>query len=341
MAEKILVLSVDRDDDIGSKTKSRGPIVGKDNVLKAATDLGLADPEDSDFNALFQTVKVYDEIKKSHEAEVAAITGNRNVGIQSDREIDSQLNKILANFKADYVIFVTDGTEDEHVMPIIQSRVPILSVKRVIVKQSEQLESTYYKIKDFIQESADNPRMARLFFGIPAIVLLLFAAFGVEGFRVILAVVGAYFFIRGFRLEGYVYNAIDELKTSLTRRRFAFFTYIVGIAFAMLATYRGYTYMQEWLTFGPFETLSSYVSASVYFYFLSAAMIWIGRNLAIKKRRGRKIMSVLIFGFAISIVVYNASELILRPEISILNFILSIFIGFGLIFTALMIEWKT
>ena len=45
---KILVLCVDRDDDIGVKTGIKGPLVGRDDNLAAATKLGLADPEDSD-----------------------------------------------------------------------------------------------------------------------------------------------------------------------------------------------------------------------------------------------------------------------------------------------------
>src|SRR5438132_1208262 len=49
---KTLVLCVDRDDDIGVKTGIRGPIVGREGNLAAATKLGLADPEDSDVNAL-------------------------------------------------------------------------------------------------------------------------------------------------------------------------------------------------------------------------------------------------------------------------------------------------
>ena len=341
MTDRILVLSVDRDDDLGSKTECKGPLIGREDVLRGATQLGLSDPEDSDFNAMFEAVKVYDELKKKYKVEVAILTGNSNVGLASDREVARQIEVVIKKFNADYAILVTDGTEDEHVMPIIQSRVPIMSVRRVIVKQAEQLESTYYKIKDFIQESTDNPKFARLLFGVPAIVLLLFALFGIEGFRLILGVLGAYFFIKGFKLEDYVYGGIDELKTSLTRKRFAFFAYMVAIAFAILGTYRGYEDALEWLNIGIFETASSYISSSVYFYYVSLAMMWLGSNISKRKRRARNVLSVGIFGFAVSLVIYNASELILQPEISLINFIGSIVIGFVMIFVALLIEWKS
>lgn len=338
--DRILVLSVDRDNDIGEKTSMDGPIIGRDNVLKAATELGLADPEDSDFNALFQAIRVFGEVKKQYSAQVAAITGHKNVGLQSDKRISDQLDSVLRKFNADYVILVTDGTEDEQIIPIIQSRVPILSVRRVIVKQSEQLESTYYKVKDFISESLDNPKFARLVFGLPAIVLILYALFGAEGWRVIVGVFGVYLFIKGFKLEKYFSGIADELGASLTRRRFAFFMYIVAIAFAIFATYRGYEVMLSWLNMGIFETASAFVSASIYFYFLAAAVAWVGRNIGTKKRRARDVGAVVIFAFAVSIVINSAAQLILEPSLSIFNFIGSIIFGFALLFIALLIEWK-
>ena len=133
--DKIIVLCVDRDNDIGEKTSFKGPILGRDKILKSANELGLADPEDSDFNALFRAVKVFDELKKRYNAEIAALTGDKNVGIQSDKKISEQLDSVLKKFKADYTILVTDGVEDEHIIPIIQSKVPIMSVRRVVVKQ--------------------------------------------------------------------------------------------------------------------------------------------------------------------------------------------------------------
>jgi len=340
--DNILVLSVDRDNDIGEKTTLSGPFFGRNDVLKAATELGIADPEDSDSNALFQSIKVHDEIKKQHNAQLAVLTGHKNIGLESDKEINRQLDIILNKFSADYAILVTDGAEDEHIMPIIHSKVPIMSVKRVIVKQSEQLESTYYKIKDFITESLDNPKFSRLVFGLPAVILVLFALFGAEGGRIVLGVLGVYLLIKGFKLEKYFTGIGNELKTSLTRRRFAFFTYIVAIAFTVLASYSGYIALTEWLNIGFFESISGFVTASVFFYFLAGAIAWIGRSVSLgsEKRSGSKIVSVPIFGFAISLVIYTAADMILTPQISMLTFIFSIVIGFGMMFAALLIEWK-
>jgi putative membrane protein len=338
--DRILVLSVDRDNDIGEKAGMKGPIIGREAILKAAQGLGLADPEDSDMNALYQAVRVWEEVRKKYHAEVAAVTGHRNVGLDSDKMIAEQLGTVMGKFKADYVILVTDGTEDEHVMPIIQSKAPILSVRRVIVKQSEELESSYYKIKDFITESLENPKFSRLVFGLPAIALLLWALFGFEGWRVIIGVLGAYLFIKGFKLEKYITGTTDELQSALTRRRFAFFLYIIAILFIIFATYSGYISVEGFSVENIFEISAGFVSASIFLYYIGAAIVWIGRSIGKKKHSIRTIVSVTVFGLAVSVVIYSAAQLIVNPSLPIIDFILSIVMGFLLLFVAVLIEWK-
>lgn len=336
--EKILVLSVDRDNDIGEKTDFRGPLVGREKVLEAAKALGLADPGDSDFNAMFEAVRVLGELGEGYEAEVAVVTGDRSVGIKSDREIGEQLRKVLEGFRASGVILVTDGSEDEHVMPLIQSRAPVISVKRVIVKQSEQLESGYYKIMDFLERSLESPKMARLIFGLPAVILILLGLFGLEGMRFVVGLLGIYLLIKGFKLERYFEGAWEELKTSFTRRRFAFFMYIVAIVFGILAVFRGYTVMLDYLSIGLFESIASFLGDSIYIFWLTGSVAWIGRNIGLPKRKGRRVAVVPIFGLAISIVVFSASQLIIMPEYPFTYFIFAIIVGFALLFLALFIE---
>ena len=185
--------------------------MGKEHVIDAATKLGLKDPGDTDFNSMIEAVRVYEELRKQYDSEVSVLTGDREVGIKSDKKISEQLDKVLKHFRANFVVLVSDGSEDEQVIPIIQSVIPILSVKRVVVKQSEQLESTYYKVKDFIKESLENPKMSRLVFGLPAIALLLISIFGAEGWRAIMGILGAYLVIKGFRLGSYLTGAADEV----------------------------------------------------------------------------------------------------------------------------------
>jgi putative membrane protein len=338
--DRILVLNVDRDNDLGDKAGIKGPLVGRESVLKAGTEMGLKEPESSDFNGIFQALKTYDEMKKNYTVEVAVITGDRDVGIKSDRMIGEQLKSVLGKFNANFVVLVTDGSEDEHVIPVIQSKVHILSVKRVVVRQADELQSMYFKIKDFVHETLDDPKVSRLLFGIPAIILIIYAMFGLEGWRLMLGVVGFYLFLRGFKLDRYVLGAFAELESSFEHRRFAFFGYVVGLAFAVLATYRGYFGALSQSGMGMFEIAAGFISQSAYLYFMGGTIAWVSRNVSVKKRRARKIAAIPLFGFAITLVAYMAADLILNPASTGFNFILSIVIGFGMLLGAIILEWK-
>ncbi|MGB9631191.1 MAG: DUF373 family protein, partial [Candidatus Methanodesulfokora sp.] len=62
--EKVLVLCIDRDDDVGVKTGIKGPIIGREKNVEAASKLAMADPSEADANAIFGAIKVYDEMQK-------------------------------------------------------------------------------------------------------------------------------------------------------------------------------------------------------------------------------------------------------------------------------------
>ncbi len=338
--DRIIVICVDRDDDLGGKADVEGPVIGKEKVIEAATKLGLKDPGDTDFNSMFEAVRVYDELRKQYDSEVSVITGDSEVGIKSDKKISEQLDKVLKQFRANLAVLVSDGSEDEQIIPIIQSVIPILSVRRVVVKQSEQLESTYYKVKDFIKESLENPKMSRLVFGLPAIALLLISIFGAEGWRAIMGILGAYLVIKGFRLESYLTGAANELSDAFTRKRFAFFLYVLGIIFAGLAAYKGYTSMSDWLVMGIFETAAAFLSASAYYFWLAGTVAWMGKGVSSRSRSARRITSIPVFGLAVTLVIHSGANLILAPDSPIYNFIISIIVGFVLLFAAVFIEKK-
>ena len=158
--KKTLVLVVDRDDDFGVKGKVNTPVIGVEGCSVAATALGMADPEDSDINALYAAINIYMEIKEEGNAdvEVALIGGNAKVGHRSDAAIVDELEQVLKRVSPDRVILVGDGAEDEYVYPIIASRVPIDSVKKVYVKQAPGLEGTVYIISKILEDPAKRKR---------------------------------------------------------------------------------------------------------------------------------------------------------------------------------------
>ncbi len=183
--KKTLVLVVDRDDDFGVKGKVNTPVVGVQNCLDAATAFGIADPEDSDLNALYAAISVCLEIQEDgHEADVALICGDEKVGHRSDLALVAQLEEVLDDIQPDSVVLVGDGAEDEYIYPIISSRAHVDSVKKVYVKQSPGLEGSFYIITKMLADPAKRKRflvplgfiivILSLFFIMPA--LLVYAA---------------------------------------------------------------------------------------------------------------------------------------------------------------------
>lgn len=337
MEKKILVLSVDRDDDLGRKANIKGLVVGRDKNIEAATKLALADPEDSDANTIFEAVKIYDKLKKEKkQAEVATVTGDQNVGVESDIKIARQVEKILKKTESKQIILVTDGTEDEHVMPIIQNQGKILSIRRVVMKQSERLEGMYYMVNEFIHD----PKMSRFFLGIPAITLLLYALFGETGWRIILGGVGAYLLIKGFQLEGLINGVLDELKTSFSSKRISFFLYIVSLIISFISLKGGYDAIIIHRTTDLIESTAVFLNGSVYLLFLSVLVALGGKAVYYYPNKKGLMRCVILASLSLSIalVTFEASEVILSPGRGMLGLFGAVAFGFLLIVMALILE---
>ncbi|MEM3236904.1 MAG: DUF373 family protein, partial [Candidatus Micrarchaeaceae archaeon] len=235
--ERLLVLAVDIDNDLYRKTGISGPIVGKVQNLNAATQLSLADPEETDANTMFQAVKLYDELKKEgYFVNVATITGAETEGYEADREIARQLELVLAEYKADGCIFVTDGASDKRVLPLVESRVKINGVRYVKMKQAENLENTYFTLLEKLKE----PHYARIVFGIPALLLLLFALSYLLGlgWEAPVAIIGIYLAIKGFGMEDALLNSFRGFGFSIDRISFVF--YLGSLLFLIASIFLGY-----------------------------------------------------------------------------------------------------
>jgi putative membrane protein len=343
-SQKILVLSIDRDNDVGEKAKINGPFIGEEKCLEAANKLILADPEDSDSNAIFAAVKQHKEIPGS---EVALITGDTDVGVKSDEELTKQLKEVIKKVEPTHVVVVTDGAEDEHLLPIIQSYLPILSIKRVIIRQSQNLESSYYMIKDFIQEIVRDPKLSRVFLGLPAIALLILAIFGATGWRLVIGAVGTYLLIRGLQLEILVTKIISEYLISLKRDRISFFFYTISIIIGAVSAAYGYYRILDYGFENWLLATFAFINGSVLVFFIAGFFIWTGKIIGVllgKQNETRAKESVwhhvtiLSLFFALTIAAYTASEFLLNPSIGPSNLIFAIGLGFAAIIISLIVE---
>jgi putative membrane protein len=204
---RILVLCIDRDDDIGSKGGIETPIVGRDHCISAGTRLAIEDPEDSDANAIFGAIKTYEElIAKGYNSEVALVAGKFNRGIEADEKISLEIQNILTKYKADAAVLVSDGEDDETVIPIIQAMIPVISIQRIIIKHSRSVEYSYAVLGRYIKMLVYDPRYSKFFLGVPGALLVasgLATVFGLtrEAIALALSILGGAFIIRAFDID--------------------------------------------------------------------------------------------------------------------------------------------
>jgi len=334
---KTLVLNVDRDDDFGRKAKIISPVIGLEKNLEAANKLGQTDPEDSDLNSIYYAISVYRKLKNEEkDVEVATICGHINVGIKSDQILSDQLEKVIEATKADNVILVSDGAEDEYILPIIQSRIKITSVERVSVKQSKELEDTYYRLLKIL----DDDKVLKQFILPIALVLIVWAFFVLidmasSGFGAILLTLGAYLLIRVFRLEKTIAFMWEEIKSGFLTGKISIYTYIIAIVIivaSLLLAYQSSNQPNE----TDFEIILSFVKNMIWGIVLSGIVALSGRVIDTYAKDKNKIwtywpMPFSLFGFGfISYAVFGAlSDALMRwPE----EFLIEPFINLSFIF---------
>ncbi|MFC6873626.1 DUF373 family protein [Halobellus marinus] len=247
----LLVLCVDLDDDLGRKTGHPTPVVGRDAVEAAAVDLAEADPEDSDVNVLFQGIHEYDALCADPDVEeavtVAAVTGTQSGDVKANRAIGEEIDRVLAGLSTGEnvsAIVITDGAQDESVLPIVRSRVPIDSVRRVVVRQAQDLESIYYTMKQVLADPETRGTIL-----VPLGILLLIYPFltiaslfevpGAVVLGIISALLGLYTLFRGLGLEDAIDDTADRIRDVLYEGRVTLITYVAAAALLIVGGFRG------------------------------------------------------------------------------------------------------
>jgi putative membrane protein len=226
MQRKVFVVCVDRDNDIGRKTGEDGPIIGLERNLSVAQKLILKDPTESDANTMFAAINKLEEAKKEFKnVEIVTLTGKDKLGLKSDKELNKQLDKLQKKYLVDGWILVTDGMEDSQVIPLLQSRAKIISTEQVIIKQAQAVESTFYTIK----EALKDPGIARLFFGVPGILLLVFFVLGQYSFQAIALILGIYLILKGFGIEEKIVGMFNMITSSIFEQRISVVMYVAAI----------------------------------------------------------------------------------------------------------------
>lgn len=335
-AVRILVLCVDRDDDLGMKAGINTPVIGRKENVNAAASLALRDPEEADANAMFEAVRIYDNLKKSakgpEEHEVATIAGSDLEGVEADRQLVTELTDVLSVFKATEVILVTDGYTDEMVLPLIESRVPVTSVRRIVVQHSKSIEESAALFSRYMKILVENPRYSRILLGLPGLLFIVLGAlaFIPDGLKYAIpalgVIAGAFLVIRGFKLDKAAKNFVKwirEYSPPPFTVQIAGFSAIAGILVILVGGYLGGTAVADAFARmdDPFveipQLIGQFLYGATYLIGIGISVILSGRAVRWFFERDFRLWRTIVIVVAVawsSVIFVEASRILIRTS---------------------------
>jgi putative membrane protein len=277
---KILVLCIDRDDDIGSKGGIETPIVGRDACINAGTRLALEDPEDADSNAIFAAVKTYEElVSKGNAVEVAVVAGKFNRGVEADEKISLEVKSILEKYRAEGAVIVSDGEDDETILPVIQSRIPVISVQRVIIRHSRSVEYSYAVLGRYLRMLVYDSQYSKFFLGVPGVLLAagaLAVIFDAAKWitAIVLAILGGAFIVRAFDID----KALSSFGRLTPTSFIKIFSIIGGVLIILAAIANGISSIPSNMLTPEMSTLDIVSNRTIVGRFATGTitLLWIG-----------------------------------------------------------------
>jgi putative membrane protein len=236
-----LVLCVDRTNDIGRKTGIRTPVAGWEAVRSLVIDVGLADPEDSGVNCLLEGLRVARDLRdEREEAVVAVVSGSGETMVGADRSVAAQIDELVERYDPESAVVVTDSAQDERLLPVVESRLRLDSVDRVVVRQAHDIESTYYLLKQFLaDEELRSTVLVPLGIGLlllPALLVNFSPAVAVAGLASLL---GAALLYKGLAVDELVEHAPERVREALYSGQVSVVTYVVAAGLALVGAFLG------------------------------------------------------------------------------------------------------
>ena len=290
----ILVLCIDRDDDLGIKANIHSPVIGVKNCQNAAVKLAISDPEEADANAIFASIKTYNDLDKSgRTCEIAIVTGTHSGGFKSDEKIRKEIKTIIDKTNITDVILVSDDSDESVILPIVQDLISINSIQRVVIKHSGALEETYAVLGRYLKMLIFDQRYSKFVLGVPGLIFIswaFLAMFGLlsQAVTVTLAILGIAFVVRGFDLDRLTMS-LPKLELSSYVRLFSlvsgFLVIIIGTFFGFSAISRSPKFSDSFsnpsnLLYAAPELIGTFAVESLVFIWTGLGLFVVGGLLS-------------------------------------------------------------
>lgn len=277
---RLLVICIDRDNDVGDKANIRTPVMGRDACIEAAQRLALEDPEDADSNSIFAAIKTYEDmVSKGYKAEVATVAGSADRGVAADEKIVREIRELLKTFPATGAVIVSDSRDDESVIPVIQGVLPVVSVKRVVVSVSRTVEYSYAMMGRYLRRVAYDPKYSKFFLGLPGVLLLIGGIGSVTGYTTeifagLVSILGGALLIRAFDVDRVLSNWTKPTPSGFVR----LFTLIGGAVLMLSSVPAGLTALDPSVFEMDKEILDIATDKIILGQFVAGALpiLWVG-----------------------------------------------------------------
>lgn len=230
-------------DRSGRITEAAGvapPVVGWEAVRSLVIDVGLADPEDSRVNCLLETLRVARELRDGDESVTVAVVTGESDSVGAGRSIAAQIEALRSDHALDSAVIVTDSADDERFVPVIESRLSIDSVDRVVVRQARDIESTYYLLKQFLgDEELRQTTLVPIGLALLVFPVLLTFMGPVIAVASITAVFGLFLIYKGLGIDTYLSRIGAGVRDALYSGQVSVVTYAVGAGLALIGVFVG------------------------------------------------------------------------------------------------------
>ncbi|MFW5965233.1 MAG: DUF373 family protein, partial [Halodesulfurarchaeum sp.] len=199
--------------------------------------------------------------------------------VAADQAIAGQIDELIETHEPDSAIVVIDSTEDERLLPVLESRIRIDSVDRVVVRQARDLESTYYLLKQFL---ADEELRGTVLVPIGIVMLVFPAILMLSNLAVALgsitAVIGTFLLYRGFGVDAYLATLTSQAREALYSGRISIVTSVIAAGLGLVGIFVGLLGVSEIEPAGiQFVTGMAFAYYSVPWIALGAITATIGR----------------------------------------------------------------
>lgn len=228
-----LVVCLYRGDPLSSTAP---PIVGREAVESLVTTAGVEDPEDSRVNCLLEGLRVSEDLDDG----IVAVLATRRDSVTGDREIAAQVDQLVEEYDPDSAVVVVDSAEDERLVPIVESRIPVDAVDRVVVRQARDIESTYYLLKQFLGDE-ELRKTVLVPLGVALLVFpALLTVFDLTvAVAAIAGVVGVFLLYKGLSIDSLLAGLSEGIKQALYAGQISLVTYVVAAGLALVGAFVG------------------------------------------------------------------------------------------------------